>query len=302
LEDYVNRKQEIIPSEVMGGIIAEEARKILMPLDEKEFPVERLAYSLASSKRFSAGKEFEVTKADLKDKKILVVGAGALGNFVALGLALQGAGYVDIMDYDTVESTNLNRQILFYDSVGQKKAESLVSKMTLINPAVLVRGLVAKLDEKSDYFVNNRPDLIMDCVDSFAVRAIINYFAVRNEIPLISGGTNPKSGQVVVYKPGESSCLDCKLGVEKALAEQRKAASCRYAPDPSVIMTNQIIGGMMVGEAVKTLTNDYGEPVRRILKYDSKSPLRGGLVGSEEICYCKKPDVSEWLKQVDNKK
>ena len=91
------------------------------------------------------------------------------------------------------------------------------------------------------------------------------------------------------------------LSVENSLAEQRKSSSCRYAPDPSVIMTNQIVGNMMVGETIKVLDKNYGEPVRRILKYDSTVPVRGGLVGSGESCECSKPDVEEWLKQVDRK-
>lgn len=95
--------------------------------------------------------------------------------------------------------------------------------------------------------------------------------------------------------------MDCKLGVETALAEQRKSSSCRYSPDPSVIMTNQIVGNMMIGEAIKVLDSNYGEPIRRILKYDSTVPVRGGLVGSDEYCNCTKPEVKEWLKQVDKK-
>ena len=91
------------------------------------------------------------------------------------------------------------------------------------------------------------------------------------------------------------------MGVETALAEQRKASSCRYAPDPSVVMTNQIVGNMMIGEAIKVLDEGYGEPVRKILKYDSTVPVRGGLVGSDESCKCSKPDVKEWLSQVDKK-
>jgi len=236
----------------------------------------------------------------LKDKKILIVGAGALGNFAALGSALEGIGSIDILDFDEVESTNLNRQILFYDSVGKKKASALAEKVSEIVSGINVRSIVERLDENSKYFEENRPDAILDCVDSFAVRAIVNYFAVRNNIPLISGGTNPKSGQVSVYVPNRSSCLDCKMGVEKALAEHRQAASCRYAPDPSVIMTNQIVGNMMVGETVKVL-NPVGNPIKRILKYDSTVPVRGGLIGSDQSCECVKPDVEEWLKEVDKK-
>ena len=298
LKEYFGKHQGSIPSGVMGGLITEELRKILMPLDKTDTPVKSLSYSLASDRRFSNEVSEEIS-ADLKDKKALIIGAGALGNFAALGMALQGVGTIDILDYDTVDSTNLNRQILFYDSVGKEKATALCEKLRQINPRIQVNGLIQKLDENSDYFTKNHPDIILDCVDSFAVRATINYHAVRNHIPLVSGGTDPKSGQVVVYSPGKTECLECKMGVETALAEQRKAASCKYAPDPSVIMTNQIVGSMIVGEALRVLLEK--SPLERILKYDSRVPSRGGLVGTYSACKCTKPDVATWLSEVDKK-
>jgi molybdopterin/thiamine biosynthesis adenylyltransferase len=301
LGDYAGKEQGSAVSCVIGGLLTEELRKITMPLTESDKPVSHLTYNLRAEKRFSDENGTELKPYDLSGKHVLVVGAGALGNFAALGIAMQGVGRLDLMDYDEVDSTNLNRQVLFYDAVGKKKAEALAEKLKQISPNTDVRGIVAKLDERSDYFTENHPDLILDCVDSFAVRAVINYHAVRNQIPLVSGGTNPRSGQVSVYVPGKTSCLDCKLGVEKFLAQERSHAACRYAPDPSVIMTNQVVGGMMTGEAVKVLSDCYGEPASRILKYDSTISVRGGLVGSSESCSCSKPDVNQWLAEVDRK-
>ncbi|MBI2045368.1 ThiF family adenylyltransferase [Candidatus Pacearchaeota archaeon] len=300
LSAYEGKSQGATTSGIMGGIITEELRKAVMPFNASDQPVRKIAYSLASPRRFSA-EDGKLERENLKDKKVLVVGAGALGNFAVLGAALEGIGNIDVLDFDDIDSTNLNRQILFYDAVGKMKATALAERVAEIAPRAKIMGLVEKLDENTKYFQENHPDAILDCVDSFAVRAIINYFAVKNGIPLISGGTDPRSGQVVVYEPGKSACLDCKLEVETALAEQRKAAGCRYAPDPSVIMTNQIVGNMMVGETLKVLNTGYGEPIRRILKYDSTVPVRGGLVGSDEACECSKPEVEEWLKQVDKK-
>jgi molybdopterin/thiamine biosynthesis adenylyltransferase len=300
LRDYKGKCQGSVPSEILGGLITEETRKILMPLNEEK-PVRNLAYSLASPRRFSRDLEEEIKDVNLKNKKVLVVGAGALGNFVSLGVALSGVGDIDILDFDEVDPTNLNRQILFYDAIGKNKAEALASRILEIVPKLKIKGLTEKLDENSDYFKENKPDLIMDCVDSLAVRAIINYFGVRYKIPIVSGGTNPNSGQVVVYEPGESYCLDCSLGVEKALGKTRTSSSCRYAPDPSVIMSNEVIGGIMVGEARKVLDRDYGEPIRKILKYDSLAKLRGGLVGIDGRCDCKKPDAKTWMNEVIKK-
>jgi len=209
---YEGKTQGVAVSGIMGGIITEELRKIIMPFSASDQPAKKIAYSLASSKRFSS--EYgKLERSNLKNKKILIVGAGALGNFVTLGAALEGIGNIDILDFDEIDSTNLNRQILFYDAVGKIKATVLAERVARIVPEAKINGLIGKLDENTKYFQENRPDAILDCLDGFATRAFVNYFAVRNGIPLISGGTNPRSGQVIVYEPGKSSCLDCKLGV-----------------------------------------------------------------------------------------
>ena len=264
---YDGQKQGAFTSEILGGMITEEVRKTLMPIRQGEEPIQNLAYSATAETRFSEEGDFEAQPyEDLSEKRILIIGAGALGNYVALGAALEGIGKIDILDFDEVEEHNLNRQMMFYDSVGEEKSSALADKIRKINPDIEVRGLSGKLDEKTTYFAENKPDLILDCVDNFATRAITNYFAVHNKIPLVSGGTNSESGQVVVYEPGRSSCLECKLGVETALGMALQGSKCTDTPDPSVLMTNEVIGGMMVGESLKVLDKGYGVPVSRILK------------------------------------
>lgn len=302
---YQNQKQGAIPSEVLGGIITEEVRKIVMPFNENDKPIDVLSYSLANTGRFNSDDNQKIDLASLKNKKVLVVGAGALGNFAGLGLALAGVGHIDILDFDTVETTNLNRQLLFYESVGDEKSRALAKKLQNINPNVKINGISGKLDESYvGYFreIKNRPDLILDCVDRFGTRAIINYFAVRYGIPLISGGTNPSAGQVVVYNPGESACLDCKLSVDKALGKERAAHSCIHAAEPSVIMTNGVIGGLMTAEAVSLLASEsYGPHIKKMLRYDSRNPYRAGLVGGDAPCNCKRGPMKEWMKYVMKK-
>jgi len=275
---YSGETQGAFSSEVLGGMITEEVRKFLMPLKEGEEAVRNLAYHATAERRFSKRKDFDAQPfEDLSQKKVLIVGAGALGNFAALGAALEGIGKIDILDYDEVEAHNLNRQIMFYDSVGKAKALALAERIREINPDVEVMGLVGKLDENTTYFSNNKPDLILDCVDNFATRAITNYFAIHHGIPLVSGGTNSHSGQVVVYEPGRSSCLECKLGVERALGMALQGSKCTNEPDPSVIMTNEVIGGMMVGEALKVLDKGYGAPK------------------------CSRGDIKGWLQEVKDR-
>lgn len=305
LDRYKGQHQGAIPSEVLGGIITEEVRKIVMPFSKSEKPVNGLSYSVACPQRFNGEDKLNINETPLSDRRVLVVGAGALGNFAGIGLALAGVGEIDVLDFDTVETTNLNRQLLFYDAVGDEKSKALAKKLKTINPKLRIRGLTGKLDESyANQFraKENRPDLILDCVDNFGTRAIVNYFAVRYGIPLVSGGTSPSSGQVVAYRQGESACLDCKLSVDKALGKERASHSCIYAAQPSVIMTNEVVGGLMVAEARAILApQSYGPHIRKMLKYDSTNPARAGMVGGDNPCDCERGSIKEWLKEVERK-
>ncbi|MFH1174466.1 MAG: ThiF family adenylyltransferase [archaeon] len=292
---YTQENQGILPALVLGGLAVQEARKLLMPLDESP-PAHALRYSVLSTERFTA-EESTTTLMSAEKKRALVIGAGSLGTPVGIGLAALGISYIDYLDSDIVETINLNRQILYYDAVGRQKAEALAERLTLINPEVRVRGMVAKLDKHTTYFEKNHPDVIIDCVDNFASRAFINYYGVHNAIPIVSGGTNPTSGQVVAYVPGKSQCLDCKLGVDRALAKELQAHSCTHAPEPSVIMTNQIIGGMMAGEAYGILSGRYA-PIRKMIRYDANVPHRAGLAGSDIPCSCRRGSMQRWLSRL----
>src|SRR3989338_2182833 len=210
---YSGMQQDMLASEIMGGIIAEEVRKIIMPLERDETPVSQLSYSRASLSRFHPSEEETVRSVSLSEKHAFVIGAGALSNFATLGLTLSGVGTITILDFDRIESTNLNRQPLLYEAVGEYKSLTLAERLQRINGKIGIRGLVGKLDETCEnYFKKNKPDVLFDCVDNMATRAITNYYAVRYGIPLISGGTSHTAGQVAVYMPGKSACLQCKLG------------------------------------------------------------------------------------------
>jgi hypothetical protein len=105
---------------------------------------------------------------------------------------------------------------------------------------------------------------------------------------------------VVVYEPGKSACLDCRLGVNKALVEARKSRSCILAPNPSVVITNHIIGGLMAAETRCVLDSQhYGPAVRKVIKYDSTKPSRVGLIGTDQPCTCKRENTAKtWIEKL----
>lgn len=270
-------KQDPISSIIMGGVIAGEAKTALF---EKYSDVTKdpVIYSSVSDERneFTHDSSYD---ADYSDKKVLVVGAGALGNFVGLGLAEMGMGNVDIIDDDIIEETNLNRQILYYDSVGEEKARTLSKKMQKINRNTKVKTINKRFetDFEGEY------DLIFDCVDNFETRANVSDFAARTKTPLISGGTDYKSGQVANYIPEESACMSCQLNfIELKQKREVEAQSCILAPNPSVIFTNQVIGGMMVNEARNVLSGK--NKLRGRLNYNTG--VDGRIVRSDTVGEC----------------
>ena len=222
-----------------------------------------------------------------KELDILVIGAGALANFVAINLADLKLGKITIIDNDKIEETNLNRQILYFDSVGKHKASVLKKRLKEINNKNRYNYQLSYFDASSKKYFGwfNKPDILIDCVDNFKTRAILNKFAIKHKIPLISGGTSPLAGQIVVYVPGITSCLSCELDIDK-LAEKREKErqGCTEVPEGSVVTTNQIIGGLIVGELYRLLNGIKPSPGS--IRYISSEDDRVGFIKSNKPCEC----------------
>ena len=219
---------------IAAGIVLEETKNILMNHDvsAEVISYEREALNISNSQ-----------------PKILVVGAGALGVFAGLGLAYSKFNRVTFMDPDVTDTTNLNRQVLLYDAIGESKAETLSRRLN--------RFFGIETDARVEYFEENTDisafDAVFDCVDNFETRIIMSEKCRTHKKILISGGTSISSGQAVIYNPAKEDVTPAELlGMYDIVdkrgegPDRRDKASCTYQPDPSVIMTNQIIGGAMV--------------------------------------------------------
>lgn len=283
--DYMRLNKHIMPefelcpedpfaSMVIGGIVTDEVKKYFMG----ETVEDDVMYSSSSRQRFD-WKGLDFSDADYSDKKVLVVGAGALGNFVAMGLSEMGVGNVDVMDNDIIEDTNLNRQVLYYDSVGGEKSKILSEKMKKMNNKMKVSNINKFFDDE----FNGSYDVILDCVDNFDARYKMSKFSFDKKIPMVSGGTDYKSGQVAVYVPEKTPCMDCQMGFGD-LAEKTKGetAGCLEEPNPSVIFTNQIIGGMMIDEARHILSGKKELDGRA--DYNSNAIGRGSVTKKKVRC------------------
>jgi len=222
--------------------------------------------------RYDSEKQFVGSPASYRDKKVLVVGAGALGNFVALSLGILGVSDVDILDPDLIEETNLNRQILFYNAIGREKATTLAER---ISPWVRSpRGIVGEFDSDTDV---SSYDTVFDCVDDFTARKSISDVCEQARIPLISGGTSYYAGQAVSSFPGETPSVSEMLNLEHLIAKKKKEEEsqegCIHQPDPSVIMSNQVVGGVMVDLFRKLGSSDFrSQRGGSIVRYDANDP------------------------------
>lgn len=302
--DYRDKTQKASTSMVIGGLIADEVRKLVMPL--KDRPIDSIvSYNLKSKKRTGYEQDIELNpKKYIADMHVVLVGAGALGNFVGLGMAINGARRLTVFDDDVVEETNLNRQVLFYDSVGRHKAEALVEKLAEINSGIDYEVYNRRVGKNFGKFLKDeKPALIIDCVDNFKTRALLNYFARSMQVPFIGGGTDFKSGQAVVYVPGKTGCFQCQLKIDDLALKSYRPQSCIYAAEPSVVISNQVVGGFIMNEVRTVLSpHIHGEPVQGILKYNSSDKARIGMIGARKACDChEKPKefYKAWTKKMN---
>jgi molybdopterin/thiamine biosynthesis adenylyltransferase len=198
----------------------------------------------------------------------LVVGAGGLGSPVALYLGSAGVGRITVVDHDTVDMTNLQRQIAHTMArVGQPKVESVQAAIGAINPDVLVNPIQARADAALLDSLVAQADVVLDCCDNFATRHAINAACVKHGKPLVSGAAIRFDGQICVYDPRDagSPCYACVFSPDTSFEETRCATMGVFAPLVG------IIGSIQASEALKLLSG-AGHPLTgRLLMLDGRS-------------------------------
>lgn len=146
----------------------------------------------------------------LKNSSIFIAGAGGLGSSASIYLTYLGIGKISICDPDKVEVTNLNRQILYDDSnIGKNKAESAKERLQKANKNVEVIALTEKIEESNVADLIGEVDVIIDCLDNFETRFVLNKYAVKKKIPLVFGAVEGFEGQISFIQPPETFCLAC---------------------------------------------------------------------------------------------
>ena len=202
----------------------------------------------------------------LKDSKVLAIGAGGLGSPALLYLAGAGIGTLGFVDDDTVDGSNLQRQIIHADQrIGMPKVFSAEMALRALNPFIELRPYKRRLDEDTARALFADYDLILDGTDNFDTRYMVNRVAVELGKPLISGAITQWEGQLSLFDPAHGGpCYACVFPTRPAPGLVPTCAEAGVAaPLPGVI------GAMMAMEAVKHVT-DAGEGLRgRLMIHDA---------------------------------
>jgi len=209
----------------------------------------------------------------LKKAHIFIAGAGGLGSPVSLYLAVAGIGTITIADMDEVDRSNLNRQILHFDrDIGRKKTASAEEKLKEINPDITVNAVDMKIEETNAANLVGKADGIVDALDNYPTRYILNDVAIAKKIPLFHGGIRGFYGQVTTIIPGKTPCLKCIF--PKAPPKE---------VFPVVGVTPGIIGILQANEVIKYLLGSGLLLMGRLFIWD------GMQAHADEICVERNP-------------
>jgi molybdopterin/thiamine biosynthesis adenylyltransferase len=203
----------------------------------------------------------------LLDAHVLIIGAGGLGSPVALYLGTAGVGRITVVDFDTVDVTNLQRQIAHnLTRVGHPKADSVRQTVAAINPDVQVRALVRRADAELLDALLPEVDLVLDCCDNFKTRHAVNAACVAHRKPLVSGAAIGFDGQVSVYDTRDPAapCYACIFPPEVAFQEVACATMGVFAPLVG------IIGSVQAAEALKLLAGIGSSLAGRLQMLDAR--------------------------------
>ncbi len=197
----------------------------------------------------------------------LILGAGGLGSPAALYLASAGVGRLTLVDDDSVDLTNLQRQIMHTEArVGQPKVDSARQAVAALNADIELRTVAARADDALLGELVADADVVLDCSDNFATRHALNRACVRHARPLVSGAAIGFDGQVSVYDPRQpgAPCYACVFPPSQAAPEVACATMGVFAPLVG------IVGTLQAAEALKLLCDIGTSLSGRLLMIDTR--------------------------------
>jgi len=217
----------------------------------------------------------------------LVIGAGGLGSPALLYLASAGVGTITVVDHDTVDLTNLQRQIVHTeDRVGQFKAESAVQSLHALNSQVRLRTVVDRADARLLDELVPAADVVLDCSDNYPTRQALNAACVRHRKPLVAAAAIGFDGQISVWdgRDTQGPCYACVFAPDDAVEEVRCATMGVFAPLVG------FMGSWQAGEALKLLAGVGLTLSGRLCMVDARSfdvqQIRVARSAACPVCGC----------------
>ncbi len=195
----------------------------------------------------------------LEKANVAVVGLGGLGSSCSIYLAVAGVGHLRLVDQGTVELSNLNRQILHGDrDIGKSKALSAYEKLRELNGDIEAQPYPVELSEENIEEILQGVDVVIDCLDDFPTRFLVNSFCVRRGLPLVHSVVFGLEGRITTIIPGKTPCLRCLYPRDPIKVE----------PFPVVGVVPGVMGCLEALEAIKLILG-LGEPLLgRMLRLD----------------------------------
>jgi molybdopterin/thiamine biosynthesis adenylyltransferase len=192
----------------------------------------------------------------IKAARMFVAGAGGLGSISSYYLAAAGVGELIIVDRDTVEMTNLNRQIIHNTAnIGMPKVLSAKKKLEALNPYCAVRPIQAEMNKENIVDLVGDCSVIVDATDSIETRKVLNYASLQKGLPFIYGGVNKFDGMITTFIPGKTPCFECLFPA----IESPKSIIGVIGPVPGVV------GSLQAIEAIKIILGMEGLLTGRLL-------------------------------------
>lgn len=199
---------------------------------------------------------------------VVIIGAGGLGSAAAPYLAAAGVQTITLVDHDTVDLTNLQRQIMHrHDSIGQPKVASGKKMLEKLNPQLNVKAIQEKADDQLLNKLIPNATVVLDCSDNFSTRQLVNKLCVKHKIPLVSGSAIKFDGQVTVLdtRQPNAPCYACLFPPEQIFDEVQCSTMGVFSPLVG------IIGAMQAAQALQLIMGIGNTLTGRLLLWDARS-------------------------------
>jgi molybdopterin/thiamine biosynthesis adenylyltransferase len=204
----------------------------------------------------------EEGQAKLKRARVVIAGVGGLGTPAALYLAAAGIGTIRLIDPDTVQLSNLNRQILhWHNDIGRQKVDSAAEKLRQFNNLITVEAMAETINESNVSRLVSGCDIILDGLDNLEARMLLNSAALRQGIPFVHGAVYGFEGRVTTIVPGKTPCLGC---IYRGVIPAQKS--------PVIAVTTGVVGVLEATEVVKYILGLGRLLTNQLLIYNGLQP------------------------------